>query len=48
MKQPSKAVKYYQKNHPIVQRSRKRAKQRKEVAELLAIVKQSMGEWEDR
>lgn len=37
--------KYYRKNHPIVMGSSKRAKQRKEVAELLRIVKQSMQHW---
>ncbi len=37
--------KYYRKNHPIVMGSRKRAKQRKEVAELLRIVEQSMQHW---
>jgi len=41
-------LKYYRKNHPIVQRSRKRAKQRKEVAEILRVVKHSMGQWEAR
>ena len=40
------AVAISEKNHLIVMRSRKRARQGKEVAELLRIVKQSMKRWE--
>jgi len=38
--------KYYRSLHPTVQRSAKRAKQRREVAEVLRVVKQSMQQWE--
>lgn len=44
-RQKAAQQKYYRKKHPIVMRSRKRGKQRREVAEVLKLVKDSMKAW---